>query len=239
MIHQLRSDLQQLRVQNDRHKFLAENRQNEYEQAIRDKQTLFKEKNELEKQFQQKQRELDDCLDDRLNMRAQIFHLLEQENVRSHSRSLPTMIDEEVLSRQGVVTFQNFEELYEQYMKTLAEIRETDRFIAELEETHAKELKEITQREFLLKENLEQVRDKLEQTRTDFNIQTLAKQVLDHENQRSLSKPPTNSTQIQTEIDGKQMKIIDENLQHFQKQSNDKDFQINRLDEEIKSGETK
>ena len=36
--------MQQLKVQNDRLQFLADSRQHEYEQAIRDKQALFKEK---------------------------------------------------------------------------------------------------------------------------------------------------------------------------------------------------
>ena len=223
-----------MRVQNERLQFLADNRQNEYEQAIRDKQSLFKEKIELEKQVQQKERELDDCLDDRTNMRAQIFHLLDQGNVKGQLRSLPPIPDDDVFGRQGVVTFQSVDELYEQYMKCLADIRETDRFIVELEETHNKELKEIAQREFLLKENVDELKKLLEQTRTDLNIQTLAKQVLDREHSASPTKPPSRSTALQTELSGKDLQHFETKLQKTQTIVEEKESQLHRLRDEMK-----
>jgi hypothetical protein len=167
-------------------------------------------------------------------MRAQIFHLLENGNIKGHLRSLPSMIDNEILSRQGVVTFNSVEELYEQYMKSLADIRETDRFILELEDTHSKELNEITQREFVLKENLNQLRIKLDQTRTDLNIQSLAKQVLDRE-QHHYYQPKclTNSIYIQTEINLNDLKIIEDDLQRLQRISEEKDIELNRINDQI------
>jgi hypothetical protein len=167
-------------------------------------------------------------------MRTQIFHLLENGNIKGHLRSLPSLIDNEILSRQGVVTFNSVEELYEQYMKSLADIRETDRFIVELEETHSKEIAEITQREFILKENLDQLRLKLDQTRTDLNIQTLAKQVFDREQHQHLSKTLTNTIHIQTDIILHDFKIIDDNLKYLQKISDDKDIELNRIYEDMK-----
>ena len=95
MLHQVQSELQQQKVHNERLQFLADSRLTEYEQAIRDKQSLFKEKLDLDRQWQQKNREFDDCFDDRNNMRAQIFHLLENGNVKGHLRSLPSMMDNE------------------------------------------------------------------------------------------------------------------------------------------------
>ena len=164
-------------------------------------------------------------------MRAQIFHLLENGNLKGHLRSF----DHEILARQGVVTFNSVEELYEQYMKTLADIRETDRFIVELEETHSKELTEISQREFLLKENFEQLRLKLEQTRTDLNIQSLAKQVLDREQyQHHSPKVSTNTIQLQTDINLNDLKLIEDNLKHLQKVSDEKDIQLQRINDDMK-----
>lgn len=226
--------MQQLRVQNERLKFLADSRQTEYEQAIRDKQSLFKEKIELDKQLQQRQRDYDDCLDDRNNMRAQIFHLLEQGNIKGHLRSLPALPDEEILARQGVVTFNSVEELYEQYMKTLADIRETDRFILELEDTHAKEVKDISQREHLMKENLEQLRLRFDQTRTDLQIQSLAKQVLDREQSHAPPKAITSTVHAQTDVNLHDLKRLEDNLRHSQTLSDDKDTQLNRMHEEMK-----
>lgn len=233
MIHQLQSEVQQNRVQNDRFKFLAESRQNEHEQAVRDKQSLFKEKVELEKQLQHKQRELDDCLDDRLNMRAQIFHLLEQDGKSNH-RSFSAVIEDEILGRQGVVTFQNVDELYDQYMKTLADIRETDRFILELEETHGKELKEIAQREFLLKESLDEIRAKFDKTQTDFQIESLAKQVLEREKQFLPKKAAVDVSQTQTDISHRDIQVIEENLHVLQNKSNEKDLRIRQLEDQIR-----
>jgi hypothetical protein len=167
-------------------------------------------------------------------MRAQLFHLLENGNLKGHLRSLPSMIDNEILARQGVVTFNSVEELYEQYMKTLADIRETDRFILELEETHSKEINDITQRELILKENLDQIRVKLDQTRTDLNIQSLAKQVLDREQHQNLPKTLTNTTQIQTDINFNDLRIIEENLQRLQRSSDEKDLELNRIYDDMK-----
>ncbi len=191
---------------------------------------------DLDRQLQQKIREFDDCLDDRNNMRAQIFHLLENGNIKGHLRSLPSMIDNEILARQGVVTFNSVEELYEQYMKSLADIRETDRFILELEDTHAKEINEITQREFVLKENLNQLRIKLDQTRTDLNIQSLAKQVLDREYHQyhHQSKMITNTIHTQTDMNFNDLRIIEENLQRLQRISDEKDIELNRINDQIK-----
>jgi hypothetical protein len=166
-------------------------------------------------------------------MRAQIFQLLENGNIKGHLRSLPSMIDNEILVRQGVVTFNSIEELYEQYMKTLADIRETDRFILELEDTHAKEINEITQREFILKENLEQLRLKLDQTRTDLNIQSLAKQVLDREQYQHLPKVLTNTIHIQTEMNLNDLKIIEDNIKYLQRTLNDKEIQLNRVNDNM------
>jgi hypothetical protein len=163
-------------------------------------------------------------------MRAQIFHLLENGNLKGHLRSC----DNEILVRQGVVTFNSVEELYEQYMKTLADIRETDRFIVELEETHSKELTEISQREFQLKENFEQLRLKLDQTRTDINIQSLAKQVLDREQYQNSPKVLTNTTHIQTDITLNDLKSIDENFKYLQTISDEKDLQLHRINDDIK-----
>jgi hypothetical protein len=237
-LHQVQSELQQQKVQNERLQFLADSRQNEYEQAIRDKQTLFKEKLELDRQLQQKNREFDDCLDDRNNMRAQIFHLLESGNVKGHLRSLPSMADNEILARQGVVTFNSVEELYEQYMKSLADIRETDRFILELEDTHSKEINEITQRELVLKENLNQLRVKLDQTRTDLNIQSLAKQVLDRDREQHhhhhQPKCLTNSIHIQTEINLYDLRNIEDDFKRLQRISEEKDIEINRFNDQFK-----
>ncbi|UJR26686.1 hypothetical protein I4U23_008002 [Adineta vaga] len=233
-LHQIQSDLQQFKVQNERLQFLADSRQTEYEQAIRDKQTLFKEKLDLDRQLQQKLREFDDCLDDRNNMRAQIFNLLENGNVKGHLRSLPSMVDNEILVRQGVVTFNSIEELYEQYMKTLADIRETDRFILELEDTHSKEITEITQREFHLKENLEQLRLKLDQTRTDINIQSLAKQVLDREQQQHVPKILTNTTSIQTDFNLYDLKLLEDNVQRLQRILNEKEMELTRMHDNMK-----
>jgi hypothetical protein len=167
-------------------------------------------------------------------MRAQLFHLLENGNLKGHLRSLPSMIDNEILARQGVVTFNSVEELYEQYMKTLADIRETDRFILELEETHSKEINDITQRELILKENLDQIRVKLDQTRTDLNIQSLAKQVLDREQHQNLPKTLTNTTHIQTDINFNDLRIIEENLQRLQRSSDEKDLELNRIYDDMK-----
>ena len=164
-------------------------------------------------------------------MRAQIFHLLENENVKTNFRST---IDNEILVRQGVVTFNSVEELYEQYMKTLADIRETDRFIVELEETHTKEMNEIIQREFLLKENLEQLRLKLDQTRTDFNIQSLAKQVLEREQPQNIPKILTNHIQIQTDLNLNDLKINEENIKSLQRISEEKDIELNRINDNMK-----
>lgn len=237
-MHQVQSELQQQKVQNERLQFLADSRQNEYEQAIRDKQTLFKEKLELDRQLQHKNRELDDCLDDRNNMRAQIFSLLENGNVKGHLRSLPSMADNEILARQGVVTFNSVEELYEQYMKSLADIRETDRFILELEDTHSKEINEITQRELVLKENLNQLRVKLDQTRTDLNIQSLAKQVLDRDReQHHHHHQPTcltSSIHIQTEISIHDLKTIEDDFKRLQRISEEKDIEFNRINDQLK-----
>ena len=130
-----------------------------------------------------------------------------------------------------MVTFNSVEELYGQYMKTLADIRETDRFILELEETHRKEIDELTQREFLLKENLEQVRLKLEQTRTDFNIQSLAKQVLNREQQQNRS---TISTKIQTDMNLNDVKVIEHDLKRLQRISNEKDLEHSRIHDHMK-----
>lgn len=230
LLHEIQSELQQMRVQNERLQFLAESRQTEYEKSIREKQNVFKEKIELEKELREKQREFDDCLDDRTNMRAQIFHLLEQGNVKGQIRSLPPFPDAEVLGRQGVVTFSSVDELYEQFMKCLADIRETDRFIVELEETHQNELKEISQREFQLKENLDELKKVFEQTRTDLNIEKLAKQVLD----REPTKPTSQSIEIQTEIDTKHLTNLEEKLRQNQKLVEEKTFQINRIGDELK-----
>ncbi|CAF0731746.1 unnamed protein product [Adineta ricciae] len=233
-LHQIQSELQQLKVQNERLQFLADSRQTEYEQAIRDKQTLFKEKLDLDRQLQQKLREFDDWLDDRNNMRAQIFNLLENGNVKGHSRSLPPMIDNEILARQGVVTFNSVEELYEQYMKTLADIRETDRFIVELEDNHSKEMTEISQREHLLKENLDQLRSKLDQTRADINIQSLAKQVLDREQQHSTPKAPMATIIMQTDLNVRDLKHIEDNVQQLQRIVNEKEIELSRAHDEMK-----
>jgi hypothetical protein len=119
-------------------------------------------------------------------------------------------------------------------MKTLADIRETDRFIVELEETHSKELTEISQREFQLKENFEQLRLKLDQTRTDINIQSLAKQVLDREQYQNSPKVLTNTTHIQTDINLHDLKSIDENLKYLQTISDEKDLQLHRINDDIK-----
>lgn len=167
-------------------------------------------------------------------MRAQIFQLLENGNIKGHLRSLSSMMDNEILARQGVVTFNSVEELYEQYMKTLADIRETDRFILELEDTHSKEITEITQREFQLKENLEQLRLKLDQTRTDLNIQSLAKQVLDREQPQNLPKISTNTIHIQTDINLHDFKILEDNLKRLQKILDDKDIEFNRINDHMK-----
>ncbi|CAF0868758.1 unnamed protein product [Rotaria sordida] len=233
LLHKTQSDLQQIKIQNERLQFLADNRQTEYEQAIRDKQTLFKEKLELDRQLQQKIREYDDCLDDRNNMRAQIYHLFENGNIKGHLNSLTSMIDNEVLIRQGVITFHSVEELYEQYMKTLVDIRETDRFILELEETHSKEINEITQREYLLKENIEQLHLKLNQTRTDFNIQSLAKQVLDREQNHNLPKIICNTINIQTDMNLNDLKQIEDNIKYLQRISDEKDLELNRINDDM------
>ena len=221
-------------MQNERLQYLADSRQAEYEQAIRDKQTLFKEKLELDKQLQQKLREFDDCLDDRNNMRAQIFNLLEQGSIKGHLRSMPPMVDNEILARQGVVTFNSVEELYEQYMKTLVDIRETDRFILELEDTHAKELTDISQREYQLKENFEQIRLALEQTKTDLHIQTLAKQVLDREHHLNGPKVPTSIANVQTDIRVYDLTRMDNDLHEWQRISTEKDMHLNRLKDDTK-----
>ncbi|CAF1504239.1 unnamed protein product [Rotaria sp. Silwood1] len=233
ILHQTQSEIQQLKIQNERLQFLADSRQTEYEQAIRAKQTLFKEKLDLDRQLQQKIREYDDCLDDRNNMRAQIFHLFENGNIKGHLHSFSSMIDNEILIRQGVITFNSIEELYEQYMKTLADIRETDRFILELEETHSKEINEITQRECLLKENIEQLRLKFDQTRTDINIQTLAKQVLDREQNQNLPKVILTTTNIQTDMNLNDLKHIENNIKYLQRISNEKDLEINRINDNM------
>lgn len=226
--------MQQIKVQNQRLQFLADSRQSEYEQAIRDKQTLFKEKIDIDRQLQHKIREYDDCLDDRNNMRAQIFHLLENGNVKGHLHTLSSMIDNEIISRQGVVTFSSVEELYEQYMKTLTDIRETDRFIVELEEAHSKELNEIAQRECILKENLEELRSKLQQTQADINIQSLAKQVLDREQSYNHPKVSTNTVHIQTDMTSNDIRSAENNIKHLQRISDDKDLQIRKLDDNMK-----
>lgn len=162
-------------------------------------------------------------------MRAQIFHLLENGNVKGHLNSFSSGIDNDIIVRQGVVTFNSVEELYEQYMKSLADIRETDRFINELEEEHTKELNEITQRECVLKENLEQLRIKLEQTRTDLNIQTLAKQVLDREQSLNPSKASTNANHIQTDMNVNDIKYMENNIKHLQRMVENKDLELNRI----------
>lgn len=162
-------------------------------------------------------------------MRAQIFHLLENGNVKGHLNSFSSGIDNDIIVRQGVVTFNSVEELYEQYMKSLADIRETDRFINELEEEHTKELNEITQRECVLKENLEQLRIKLEQTRTDLNIQTLAKQVLDREQSLNPSKASTNANHIQTDMTVNDIKYMENNIKHLQRMVENKDLELNRI----------
>lgn len=221
-------------MQNERLQFVADNRQSEYEQAIRDKQALFKEKIELDRQLQHKLREFEDILDDRNNMRAQIFNLLENGNVKGQLRGFASSVDSEILARQGVVTFNSVEELYEQYMKTLADIRETDRFIVELEDTHSKELAEITQRELLLKENFEQLRSKLDQTRADVNIQSLAKQVLDREQQQHAPRTPTNSAGMQTDMTVHDLKAMESNVQRLQTFLNDKELDCNRLNDRLK-----
>lgn len=233
-MHQTQGEVQQQKVHNERLQFLADSRQSEYEQAIRDKQSLFKEKLDLDRQFQQKTRELDDCLDDRNNARAQIFHLLESGNVKGHLRSLPPIADNEILARQGVVTFNSVEELYEQYMKSLADIRETDRFILELEDTHSKEMHEIMQRESILKENLDQLRVKLDQTRTDLNIQSLAKQVLAREQPQHQPKTITNTVHIQTDINCNDLKTSEDNLKRLQRTLDEKDIEFNRINDQIR-----
>jgi hypothetical protein len=167
-------------------------------------------------------------------MRAQIFQLLENGNIKGHLRSIPSMIDNEILARQGVVTFNSVEELYEQYMKTLADIRETDRFILELEETHSKELTEITKREFILKENFDQLRLKLDQTKTDLDIQTLAKQILDREQHQNRPNILTNTIQIQTDMNLNDFKILEDNLKYLQKISDEKEMEFNRINDNSK-----
>ncbi|CAF4039313.1 unnamed protein product [Rotaria magnacalcarata] len=234
LLHQTQSESQQLKIQNERLQFLADNRQHDYEQAIRDKQTLFKEKIELDRQLQQRIRDYDDCLDDRNNMRTQIFHLLENGNVKGHLHSLSSMMDNEVLVRQGVVTFNSVEELYEQYMKTLADIRETDRFINELEEQHTKEMNEITQRECVLKENFEQLRVKLDQASTDYNIQSLAKQVLDREHFHNPKAAIMNTIHMQTDINLNDFKHVEDNVKCLQRISDDKDLELNRINDHVK-----
>lgn len=230
-LHQIQAENQQLKIQNERLQFLADSRQTEYEQAIRDKQNLFKEKLELDRQHQQKLREFDDCLDDRNNMRAQIFHLLEQDNIKGNWRS---NIDQDILVRQGVVTFNSVEELYEQYMKTLADIRETDRFIVELEETHAKEIDQLTQRELVLKENFEQIQMKLEQTKTDFNIQSLAKQVLDREQQDHGPKIQTNVSSCQTDLNFHDLKTNEQTILKLKQISDEKTNELQRINDDFK-----
>ncbi|CAF3997541.1 unnamed protein product, partial [Rotaria sp. Silwood1] len=118
-------------------------------------------------------------------------------------------------------------------MKTLADIRETDRFILELEETHSKEINEITQRECLLKENIEQLRLKFDQTRTDINIQTLAKQVLDREQNQNLPKVILTTTNIQTDMNLNDLKHIENNIKYLQRISNEKDLEINRINDNM------
>jgi ATP-dependent Lon protease len=167
-------------------------------------------------------------------MRAQIFHLLESGNLKGHLRSLPPTIDNEILARQGVVTFNSIEELYEQYMKTLVDIRETDKFIIELEETHSKEITEITQREYILKENFEQLREKLDQTRTDLHIQSLAKQVLDREHHHNIPKVQTTTINIQTDMNLYDLKLVDDNLKRLQRICDEKDMEFNRIMDEMK-----
>lgn len=167
-------------------------------------------------------------------MRAQIFHLLENGNIKGHLRSISLMPDNEILARQGVVTFNSVEELYEQYMKCLADIRETDRFILELEDTHGKEMQEITQREMILKENLDQLRMKLDQTRTDLNIQSLAKQVLAREEQFHPPKTSTNIAHIQTDLHLQDLKSMENNLQYLQRNLDEKDLEYRRLKDQMK-----
>lgn len=167
-------------------------------------------------------------------MRAQIFHLLENGNVKGHLRSISLMPDNEILARQGVVTFNSVEELYEQYMKCLADIRETDRFILELEDTHGKEMQEITQREIVLKENLDQLRVKLDQTRTDWNIQSLAKQVLAREEQFHPPKTTSNAVQIQTDLQVKDLTTMENHLQHLQRNLDEKDVDYRQVKDQMK-----
>jgi hypothetical protein len=162
-------------------------------------------------------------------MRAQIFYLLEQNTSKGHSRSLPSIIDDEILARQGVVTFHTIDELYEQYMKSLADIRDTDRFIVELEETHANELKEITQREYHLKESLAQVHLKLDQTRTDCTIQSLAKQVLEREHTMNLSKFDVNTSQTQTDMNLNDIEQLQGHVDRLRVLSDDQRMQIHRM----------
>jgi len=220
-----------MKVQNERLQFLADSRQTEYEQAIRDKQNLFKEKLELDRQYQQKLREFDDCLDDRNNMRAQIFHLLEHDNLKGNFRS---NIEQDILVRQGVVTFNSVEELYEQYMKTLADIRDTDRFIVELEETHTKEMNELTQRELVLKENFEQIQLKLEQTKTDFHIQSLAKQVLEREQQDHGIQIQTNASSCQTDLNFHDLKANEQTIANLRQSYEEKTSELQRINDDFK-----
>lgn len=167
-------------------------------------------------------------------MRAQIFHLLENGNIKGHLRSMSLLPDNELLARQGVVTFNSVEELYEQYMKSLADIRETDRFIVELEDTHNKEIQEITQRENLLKDHLEEFRVKLEQTKTDFNIQSLAKQVLARDEQHHPPKTMTNTVHIQTDIRVEDLHTMENNLQLLQRNLDEKHLELRQVHEQIK-----
>lgn len=164
-------------------------------------------------------------------MRAQIFHLLEQDNLKSNWRS---NIDQDILVRQGVVTFNSVEELYEQYMKTLADIRETDRFIVELEETHAKEIDQLTQRELILKENFEQIQAKLEQTKTDFNIQSLAKQVLEREQQDHGPKIPTNASSCQTDLNIHDLQTNEQTIRHLRQVYEEKTNECKRINDDFK-----
>lgn len=167
-------------------------------------------------------------------MRAQIFQLLESGNVKGHLRSMSLLPDNELLARQGVVTFNSVEELYEQYMKCLADIRETDRFIQELEDTHSKEMQEISQREMILKENLEELRVKLEQTRTDLNIQSLAKQVLAREEPYHPPKTTTNTSHIQTDLRNEDLQHMEKNVQSLQKNLEEKHLELRRVYDQIK-----
>ncbi|CAF0783084.1 unnamed protein product [Didymodactylos carnosus] len=222
VLRQAHCDLTELKTQHERLKIIKERLQFDYEECIKGKQLILKEKNELDKRLHHVQKEFDDCLDDCNNMRSQIYYLFENNCIKGNLPSYDQrFLTDDVSERLGVVTFSTVEELYEQYMKSISEIRETDRLYSELEEKTRQTMNEMEEKNFELKSHLDKLKLKLDETKTDIRIETLAKELMEQQRQRATSATENIGSSLstficQTDLTLSDIKLMESTVKQFE-----------------------